>query len=90
LKGSSTPLKLGKAYEKLKVKTRVLAVICHIEDYKTELKQLKEAALMLSARQDLRVAYVTNKELSKLYKDTYGRAWFSEFSSNSILVFRGN
>jgi hypothetical protein len=88
IKGSDFPV-LGHEYAKLNLKTRVLAIFCNVEDFKGELKQYKEAAFVLARRNDLRMAYVTDKALCKMYKEAFGRAWFNEFSSESMLIFRG-
>ena len=39
-------------------------------------------------RDDLRVGYVTNKTLCKLYREKYGIKWFDEFSRNTIVLIR--
>ena len=68
--------------------TRVIAFVNDKSEYKSELKDLKEAALKSAERNDLRVARVTSSSLVKYYKKKMGREWFEELSSNSIVLLR--
>ncbi|CAI2362025.1 unnamed protein product [Moneuplotes crassus] len=78
----------GELFPLFKRVTRVIAFIKDKVELKDELEQFKEAALQLADRDDLRVAKVTDKTLASKYKDMYGLDWFSEVSSNSIVMIK--
>uniref|UniRef100_A0A7S3NQN2 Thioredoxin domain-containing protein n=1 Tax=Euplotes crassus TaxID=5936 RepID=A0A7S3NQN2_EUPCR len=67
--------------------TRVVAFVKDKSDLKSELQDLKEAALDSAIRNDLRVAKVTKKSLVDYYKKKMGDLWFDEYSHNSIVLF---
>ena len=67
--------------------TRVIAFISSKEDYRTEIREITRAAQGSSQRDDLRVAFVYNKDIIKDIKDKH-RNWFPEFSSTSLIIQR--
>ncbi|CAI2361603.1 unnamed protein product [Moneuplotes crassus] len=75
-------------FPKFRKITRVIAFINDKRDFADEIKQLKDTALLFSGREDLRVAKVTDKKLVTKYKKMYNLEWFSEVSSNSIVMIK--
>lgn len=68
--------------------TRVIAFIRDKSDYKSELSDLKQAALASAIRNDLRVAKIAKKSLVDYYKEKMDNIWFDGLSHNSIVTFR--
>ena len=66
--------------------TRVIAFFHDKNEYKNEFKLFTAAAQKLVKRDDLRIAYVTDKNLVKSFKQQYGPKFFDEFSLNSIVL----
>ena len=75
-------------YDKLGKQTHVIAFVADKSDYKDEIETLKQNALLLARRDDLRVAKVTDPKLVIYYKNKYNYKWFDEHSSNSIVLFK--
>lgn len=78
----------GEYFPQFRKVTRVIAFVKNKNDFKDEMKQLSRAAFHLSDREDLRVAKVTNPDLVTEYKKMYDLEWFSEISSNSIVMLK--
>lgn len=78
----------GEFFPQFRKVTRVIAFVNDKRDYKDELEQLKETALQLSDREDLRIAKVTDKKLVQRYKKHHNLEWFSDLSSNSIVMIK--
>jgi len=75
-------------YALMRVKTRVLVFFYNVDEYKPELKQLKNAARYLAARANLRVAYCDNKFLIKKMKQRYAALWFTKVALSSAVIKR--
>lgn len=67
---------LTEIYQKLRYKTRVVCFLYDKEEYKTEFKNLKEAARYLATRENLRVGYVDDKRIIKKLKLKHGVKYF--------------
>ena len=78
----------GELFSYFRKTTRVVAFVHDKEDFKDEFKQLHKAAFELASRDDLRIAKVTNPKLVKEYKKQYNLKWFSNLSSNSMVMFK--
>jgi hypothetical protein len=78
----------GAYYPKMGKNVRVIAFFNDKKEYKNEYKLFTEAAQKLSERDDLRIAYVTDKELIKEFKAMYGSKWFDGYTLNSIVLER--
>ena len=66
---------------------RAIAFVNSKQEYKQEVDQIRDAIQRLSPREDFRFAFVYNKETIKTIK-TLQPNWFSEYSSNSIVLQR--
>ena len=69
--------------------TRVIALISSKSEYKQELKELYGAARVLSYREDLQFAKLTNSRIIKDIKKKYP-SWFSDVSSDVLVSFMKN
>ena len=69
--GDSKP-NIDDYYKSLTVKTRVVGFFFDKEEYKSEIKQLKDTARFLSLRENLRIGIVDDKKLVKKLKLKYG------------------
>lgn len=70
--------------------TRVIALISDKTEYKEEISMISDDARELTKREDLRIAKVTNPKLVAEFKKKYGRKWFGDTSSNSIVAIVKN
>jgi len=66
---------------------RAIAFVTSKSDYKEDVKKISDAAQRLAARDDLRIAFVYNKDTIKDIKKKHPN-WFSEFSSTSLIIQR--
>ena len=78
----------GDYFRQFRKVTRVIAFISSKSDFEDEQKLLSEAGVELALREDLRIAKITNPNIVKEYKKLYNFKWFSEVSSNSIVMFK--
>lgn len=78
----------GEFFPQFRKVTRVIAFLNDKNDFKEEMKHLNKAAMDLADREDLRIAKVTNPALVKKYKEKYDLKWFSQFSSNSLVMLK--
>jgi len=79
---------LGYYYKNLGKHVRVIGFFGDKREYKNEFKLFQEAAQKLVTRDDLRIGYVTDRDLVNEYKEKYNYKWFEEFSHNSILLIK--
>ena len=80
---------LGDHYMKLKYKTRVLVFTYEKEDFEAEIKTLKKVGRLLSQRLSIRIGFVEDRELIRLYKKRYSSNWFIDLVfSNAIVLQR--
>lgn len=85
---SKSQLKMGSEYTDRQVKTRVVAFIYDKDDFKEELRVLRQSSRSSARRDDLRVGIVTDRKVIKKYKQKYGTAWFPEVSYSSLVLKR--
>lgn len=78
----------GEFFSQFRKITRVIAFVSSPQDFADELKQLSAAGRELSTREDLRIAKVVNPKIVRDYKKMHGNSWFSEVSSNSIVMVK--
>lgn len=69
------------------LKTRVVVFYYDIEEYKDELEDLRVGARFAQVREDLRVAYVTDKNLVKKMKRK-NPGWFDKIGYSSAVLKR--
>ncbi|CAI2362257.1 unnamed protein product [Moneuplotes crassus] len=75
-------------FEKIPKVTRVIGLFSDSTKYDDQISNLTKVAEELAERTDLRIGIVTDHQLVALYKKQKGPFWFSENSTNSIVVFR--
>mmetsp|Transcript_45681 Transcript_45681/g.33399 ORF Transcript_45681/g.33399 Transcript_45681/m.33399 type:complete len:174 (+) Transcript_45681:582-1103(+) len=80
--------KLGYYYKRMGKKVRVIGFFGDKREFKHEFKQFQDAAQKLAVRDDLRIAYVTDRDLVNDYKQKYNHKWFEQYSHNSIVLFK--
>lgn len=73
--------------QQLPLKTRVIAFYYDFEEYKDEMEELRVGARFASVREDLRVAYVTDKTLIKKMKRKHPD-WFEKVGFSSLVLKR--
>ena len=61
---------------RLKYKTRVLVFTYEKEDFESEIKNLKKVGRLLSTRLSIRIGFIEDRDLIKLYKKRYSTTWF--------------
>jgi hypothetical protein len=87
-KAGVPPIPYAAHYEKLKLKTRVVAFFYDKTEYKAEFKELKEDARFLATRDNLRIGVVDNPRIIKKLKQKHQTAWFSAHSLSSLVLKR--
>ena len=74
---------------KLKYKTRVLVFTYEKEDFEEEIKTLKKVGRLLSQRLSIRIGFIEDRDLIRLYKKRYSSNWFIDLVfSNAIVLQR--
>ena len=86
LKGELTP-EFESVVANLPLKTRVVVFYYDAEEYKVELEDLRVGARFVQVREDLRVAYVTDKNLVKKMKRK-NPGWFEKVGYSSAVLKR--
>mmetsp|Transcript_15569 Transcript_15569/g.13608 ORF Transcript_15569/g.13608 Transcript_15569/m.13608 type:complete len:354 (+) Transcript_15569:298-1359(+) len=81
-------LPISDYFKEFQMVTRIIAFVWDKTEYKSELKDLRDAAISSAERNDLRIAKVTDKKLIKYYKQLKDKEWFEELSSNSVVIFK--
>ena len=76
----------GDYYHRMGKHTRVIAFMRDPKEYKLEYNMVKEVAQANSPRDDFRLAFVTNAELVRKYKEKYGPKMFDQYSYNSLVL----
>jgi len=75
-------------YETLRVKTRVICFLWDKKEYKAEFNELRQDALYLATRDNLRIGYVDNQKLIKKMKHKYSVKMFSPIAMSSLVLKR--
>ena len=71
-----------------KLHTRVVAFIYDKDEYKDEIKFIKNAARFLSGRENLRIGIVDDPKLVKKFKLKYGVQFFPHIGMTSMVLKR--
>ena len=78
---------LGKNYDDLRFKTRVIAFIFDKEESEEEIGQIREVAKLMSQKMGTRVGLVTEPKIIRKYKESFGTYWFPDsVQLNTIIV----
>ena len=77
---------LGNHYDKLKYKTRVLVFMLDKEEYATEMKMVRDVGRLLSQRISIRIGFVEDPKLIRLYKTRHGAKWFNDDVQLSTII----
>jgi len=75
-------------YQNYRLKTRLVCFFYDKDEFKEEIKNLKQGARKLSGRSSLRVAMVTNSKLVKQLKKEMSVKYFSDLSLSSCVLKR--
>jgi hypothetical protein len=70
------------------LRNRIVGFFSDMEDYSAEYSQFLSLAEKISNRPDLRIAVITDKEITRHFKQTYDGIWFNSHSWNSIVLKR--
>lgn len=80
--------RIDEFYSEMRYKTRVVSFFYDKDEYKQEIKNLRESARYLSSRENLRIGIVDDKKLIKRLKLKYGVKWFDPISMSSVVLKR--
>ena len=69
---------MGIHYDKLLHKTRVLVFMLDKDEYSTEMQMIRSAGRLLSQRLSVRIGFVEDPKLIRLYKARHGAKWFND------------
>jgi len=75
-------------YQNYRLKTRLVCFFYDKDEFKEEIKNLKQGARKLSGRSSLRVAMVTNSKLVKQLKKEMSVKYFPDLSLSSCVLKR--